>query len=80
MGLIRYKITGPNGVAFYDGMTRYVVGETLEHPSPDLSNAACGKGFHVSEHLHQARSFVSADLRQAHKALDGDQQSGWIYM
>jgi hypothetical protein len=66
MGKLRfYKCTGANGIAHYDGATRYSVGATLAVDKPDSARkGACGRGLHVVSHLAHVTKYVDVDLRQ----------------
>jgi hypothetical protein len=62
-----FKCTGPNGVAYHDGKTRYVVGERLSIADPAPASAgACGRGLHVVTQLVHLARYVDGDkLKQA---------------
>jgi len=60
-----FKCTGPNGRSWYDDDVQYVVGQTLEHPDPDVSAEECGRGFHCSPFIHQTVKYAKKDLKQA---------------
>ncbi len=65
MAIRLYKVTGPRGIAFYDGTTRYRVGERLAVENPDEPNVgSCGRGLHASVRLQDAVQFARIDLRR----------------
>ena len=65
MGKVKryYKCTGPDGIAYHDGVTQYKVGETLtvKDASP-ASVGPCGRGLHVVTHLCDLRQYINSDI------------------
>jgi len=65
MAVKLYKATGPGGIAFYDGKTRYVVGKRLEVKNPDGPDmGACGRGLHASARIQDTIRFTKGDTRR----------------
>src|SRR6266403_2107092 len=55
---IYYIATLPGGIANYDKTTVYSPGAVLIHPDPELSNAECGRGFHVCKEIQQTKEYL----------------------